>query len=144
MMAVFNLWRQHNTDKHWVTTHILIFGKQSQSNYTSLPTQSWWEKYTFWGLMGATGGVPGGLCVAKSVVKVRFAICMHSSRVLRKVVHVDFTILPVSRPIWEGNINIHVGCRLLTKSAKIICSQKIQDVYDNFILSINTYIATPN
>lgn len=46
--------------------------------------------------MAATGGDPGGLCVRISVLNVRFAICIHSSRVLRKVVHVDFTMFPVS------------------------------------------------
>lgn len=49
--------------------------------------------------MAATGGDPGGVCVAISGLKVRFAICMHSSSVLRKVVHVDFTMFPVSMPV---------------------------------------------
>lgn len=51
--------------------------------------------------MAAIGGDPGGLCVTISALKVRFAICMHSSRVLRKVVHVDFTMFPVSIPAWK-------------------------------------------
>lgn len=53
---------------------------------------------TFGGLTAAAGGVPGGVCVPTSGLKVWFAICMHSSRVLRKVVHVDFTMFPVSIP----------------------------------------------
>lgn len=64
----------------------------------------WWRIgmwQTFWGLTAATGGVPGGVCVPTSGLKVSFAICMHSSRVFRKVVHVDFTMFPVSIPAWE-------------------------------------------
>lgn len=32
---------------------------------------------------------------------------MHSSRVLRKVVHVDFTMFPVSVPAWKWSTNSH-------------------------------------
>lgn len=61
----------------------------------------WWRTgmwRTFWGLTAATGGVPGGVWVPTSGLNVWFAICMHSSRVFRKVVHVDFTMFPVSIP----------------------------------------------
>lgn len=54
---------------------------------------------TFRGLTAATGGDPGGLSVAISRLNVWFAICIHSSSVFRKVAHVDFTMLPVSKPI---------------------------------------------
>lgn len=54
---------------------------------------------TFRGLTAATGGDPGGLCVATSRLNVWFAICIHSSSVFRKVAHVDFTMFPVSTPV---------------------------------------------
>lgn len=57
-----------------------------------------WLHSTFWGLIAATGGDPGGVCVTMSELKVRLAICMHSSSVFRKVVHVDFTMFPASSP----------------------------------------------
>lgn len=53
--------------------------------------------------MDATGGDPGGVCVTKSALNVRFAICIHSSRVLRKVVHVDFTMSPLSTTAYDEN-----------------------------------------
>lgn len=62
-------------------------------------------KETFRGLIAATGGDPGGLCGAISRLNVWFAICMHSSSVFRKVAHVDFTMFPVSMPVWEGQIS---------------------------------------
>ena len=84
------------------------------------------EKCTFWGLMAATGGEPGGLCETMSAVKVWLAICMHSSRVLRKVVHVDFTMFPVSSPACRndhghtqgkhGNIGQRMCCGLQVQS----------------------------
>lgn len=84
--------------------------KKTSGDYTYIweqtqteQSQGWWQKCTFWGLMAATGGDPGGLCVAISVLKVLFAICMHSSRVLRNVVHVDFTMFPVSVPVWRNS-----------------------------------------
>lgn len=57
---------------------------------------------TFRGLIAATGGDPGGLCVAISRLNVWFAICMHSSSVFRKVAHVDFTMFPLSMAVWGG------------------------------------------
>ena len=54
--------------------------------------------------MAATGGEPGGLCDTMSVENVWLAICMHSSRVLRNVVHVDFTMFPVSSPACRNDI----------------------------------------
>lgn len=72
-------------------------------------SKEWWQKCTFWGLMAATGGDPGGPCVDTFVLNVWFAICMHSSRVLRKVVHVDFTMFPESIPVWKGHTNIHIS-----------------------------------
>lgn len=53
--------------------------------------------------MVATGGEPGGHCDTMSAVKVWLAICMHSSRVWRNVVHVDFTMLPVSLPAYRNH-----------------------------------------
>ena len=70
--------------------------------YLGLVIKNLWHLYvyagTFWGLMVATGGDPGGVFVAWSELKVRLAISMHSSNVLMKVVHVDFTMVPGFSP----------------------------------------------
>ncbi len=49
----------------------------------------------------ATGGEPGGVRIRRSGLKVRLAICIHSSRVFKNVVQVDFTRFPVSSPTWN-------------------------------------------
>lgn len=46
----------------------------------------------------ASCGDPGGVWHSSSEVKAAFAICMHSSKVFRKVLHVDFSRVPTSIP----------------------------------------------
>lgn len=75
--------------------------------YTRLNHQVAPWKSTFWGLMVATGGDPGGLCDTMSAVNVCCAISMHSSRVLRNVVHVDFTMHPVSTPACRNDMSYY-------------------------------------
>ena len=89
------------------TFHCLCVSLVKSVRWMNISAQ--WRRYlwvvaggcTFSGLTAATGGDPGGLCMGSSEVKLWLAICMHSSRVFRKVVHVDFNMFPVSSPAWE-------------------------------------------
>lgn len=52
-------------------------------------------------LSKASWGDPGGVRQSSSEVKAAFAICMHSSKVFRKVLQVDFSRVPTSIPSYE-------------------------------------------
>lgn len=66
------------------------------------PCQDWEKRIlavTLFVLRTAKCGDPGGVWCSNSEVKAVFAICIHSSRVFRKVSHVDSNRAPISIPL---------------------------------------------
>lgn len=77
----------------WAKTHSLLL-------QMLLSTKGGWQKMisaiTLLVLRTAKFGDPGGVWCSNSEVKAVFAICIHSSRVFRKVSQVDFNRAPIS------------------------------------------------